>query len=76
VRQVVYLPELKYVCRSVQIDCKCVSRKMSQANEDDSITTDSAALCVCVCVCVWYLSLHTLLKIYCLRVCAWDTTLS
>ena len=42
------IKRLKHVFRSVQIDCKCVSHKMSQANEDDSITTNVVALCVCV----------------------------
>jgi len=56
------IKRLKHVCRSVQIDRKCVSRKMSQANEDDSITTDVVALCVVPvtpyafedCLCVGY----------------------
>jgi hypothetical protein len=40
------IKRLNHVCIIVQIDCKCVSRKMSQTNEDDSIITDAVALCV------------------------------
>lgn len=40
------IKRLKHVCRIAQIHCECVSRKMSRANEDDSIITDAVALCV------------------------------